>query len=45
MLKYVDIYIYIVDWNLKPVQHLLQPIHGINLVEMKKNILKIVEIY
>ena len=22
-------------WNLKPVQHLLQPIHRINLVEMK----------
>jgi hypothetical protein len=32
-------------WHLKQVQHLLQPIHGINIVEIKQNQLKIVETY
>ncbi len=30
-------------WHLKQVQHLLQPIHGINIVEVKQNRLKIVQ--
>ncbi len=30
-------------WQLKQVQHLLQLIHGINIVEIKQNQLKIIE--
>jgi hypothetical protein len=32
-------------WHLKQVQHLLQPINGINIVEKKQNQLKIIETF